>query len=56
VDNSIRLKELQVVSGAFKKMKQGVRNFILFSKRFFWMRRGRWGNSTLFKQRFFFKD
>jgi len=46
VDNSIRLKELQVVSGALKG--QGVKFFFSFSKGFFWVRRGGWGNSTPF--------
>jgi hypothetical protein len=38
-NNSIRLKELQVVSGALEKRGQKVRNF-LFQKGFCWVRKG----------------
>jgi hypothetical protein len=53
VDNSIRLKELQVVSGVLRKGVEGLGFFIfIFSKRLFWVRRRGWGNSTLFQRRF----
>jgi hypothetical protein len=41
MDNSIRLKELQVVSGALKG--QRVKNFFSFSKGFFLGKEGRMG-------------
>ncbi len=53
MDNSIRLKELQVASGALRKGDEGFGFFFFFSKRFFWVRRGGWGNSTPFQRRFF---
>ncbi len=41
VDNSIKLKELQLVSGALKKGDDELGIFILFfQKGFFWVRRG----------------
>jgi hypothetical protein len=41
VDNSIKLKELQLVSGVLKKWDEGLGVFILFfQKGFFWVRRG----------------
>jgi len=56
VDNSIRLKGLQVASGALKKRDKGLRFFFRFQKGFFfWLRRAGWGNSTPFQRRFFFK-
>jgi hypothetical protein len=55
VDNLIKLKELQVVSGVFKKGGQRVKFSFLFQKGFFWVKRGRWGNSTPFQKMFFFK-
>jgi hypothetical protein len=53
VDNSIRLKKLQVVNGALRKGDEGLGFFIFFSKKYFWVRRGGWGNSTPFQRRFF---
>jgi hypothetical protein len=56
VDNSIRLKELQVVSGALRKRDKGLGFFyFLFQKGFFWVRRRGWGNSTPFQRSVFFK-
>jgi len=40
VDNSIRLKKLQVVSGALRKGDEGLKFFFFFQKGFFWVRRG----------------
>jgi hypothetical protein len=55
VDNSIKLKELQV-TGALKNGDEGLGIVVFFSKRvFFWVRRGGWGNATPFQRRFFFK-
>jgi hypothetical protein len=54
VDNSIKLKELQAVSGVLRKRDEGF--LFLFQKGFFWVRRGGWGNSTPFQRRFFLKD
>jgi hypothetical protein len=56
VDNSIKLKELQAVSGVLRKRDEGLRFLFLFQKGFFWVRRGGWGNSTPFQRRFFLKD
>jgi hypothetical protein len=57
VDDSIKLKELQVVSGALKKRDEWLRTtFVLFQNGFFWVRRGEWGNSTHFQRRFFQRD
>jgi hypothetical protein len=53
--NSIKLKELQIVGGALRKEDKGLRTFFSFPKRFFWVRRGGWGNSTPFRRRFFLK-
>ncbi len=54
MDNSIKLKNLQVVSGALKKGDKGLGTFFSFSKRvFFGVRRGGWDNSTPFQRRFF---
>jgi hypothetical protein len=55
VDNSTRLKELQVVSGVLRKGDEGLENLFLFQKGFFWVRRGRWINSTPFQRSFSFK-
>jgi hypothetical protein len=41
-DNSIKLKELQVVSGALRKKDKGLGIFFNFSKEFFWIRKGGW--------------
>jgi hypothetical protein len=43
VDNSIRLKELQVVSGALRKGDEGLGFFILFFKKVFLGDEGRMG-------------
>jgi hypothetical protein len=40
VDNSIRLKELQDLNGALRKRDEGLRFLFIFSKGFFWVRRG----------------
>jgi hypothetical protein len=48
VDNSIGVKELQVVSGAFKKKDERLRFFFFFKKAFFGWGREDGGNSTLF--------
>jgi hypothetical protein len=56
VDNSIRLKELQVVNGALRKKDEGLKFLLLFQKGFFWVRKGGWDNSTLLQRRFFLKD
>jgi hypothetical protein len=55
LDNLIRLKELEVVSGASKKWGRGVRIFS-FGKGFFWVKSGGWGTSTLFQSKFFLKE
>ncbi len=49
MDNSIRLKELQVVNGFLKKGDEG------FQKSFDCVRKGRWGTSTFFQKIFFKK-
>ncbi len=56
MDNSIRLKELQVASGALRKRDEGLGFSFLFQKGFFWVRRGGWGNFTPFQRRFFLRD
>jgi hypothetical protein len=57
MDNSIRLKELQIVSGALRKRDKELGIFFFFFKRVFvWVRRGGWGNSTLFQRKCFLKD
>jgi len=56
VDNSIKLKELQVENGALRKGHKGLQFFFLFQKGFFWVRRGGWGNSTPFQRRLFLRD
>jgi hypothetical protein len=43
VDNSIRLKELQVVSGSLRKRDEGLRFSFLFSKGFFLVEEKRMG-------------
>jgi hypothetical protein len=56
VDNSIKLKELQVVRGALRKRGWGLTIlFYFFQKGFFWVGRGGWSNSTPFQRMFFFK-
>jgi hypothetical protein len=54
VDNSIILKELQVINGVLRKGDERLRIFFFFQKGFFWVRKGGWGNSTPFQRRFFF--
>jgi len=56
VDNSIRLKELQVVSGALRKGDERLGEKKSFPKGVFWVKRGGWINSTPFQRSFFFKD
>jgi hypothetical protein len=54
MDNSIKLKELQVANGSLKKGDEWLKfSFILFQNGFFWVRRRGWGNSTPFQRRFF---
>jgi hypothetical protein len=48
VDNSIRLKELQVISGALRERDKRLE--------FFWVKKGGWGNSTPFQRRFLSRD
>jgi hypothetical protein len=58
VDNSIRLKELQVVGGDLRKGNEGLEKFFFFfQKGFFWVstKVGRI-NSTLFPKEFFLRD
>jgi len=43
MDNSIKLKELKVVSGALRKKGRGVRNFFLFFEMGFCSGEGRMG-------------
>ncbi len=43
MDNSIRLKELQVINGAFKKGDERLGFFFSFSKGFFLGEEGRMG-------------
>jgi hypothetical protein len=43
MDNSIKLKELQVVSGALRKGDEWLGFFNFFSKGFFWGDDGRMG-------------
>ncbi len=54
MDNSIKLKELRVVSGALRKGDERLR--FLFQKSFFWVRRGGWGNFTPFQKKFLLRD
>jgi hypothetical protein len=55
MDNSIRLKKLEVVNGALCKRDE--RLILIFFKRvFFSVRRGGWGNSTPFQGRFCLRD
>jgi len=58
VDNSIKLKELQVVNGALRKggNELGFLFFFLFQKGFFWVKRGGWDSSTPFQRRCFLRD
>jgi hypothetical protein len=56
VDNSKRLKELQVVNGAFRKRGQGFKDFFFFFKRVFLGEEGRISNSTHFQRSLFLKD
>jgi hypothetical protein len=56
VDNSIKLKELQVVSGALRKGDKGLVILFCFFKRFFLGEDGRWGNSSPFQRRFFSRN
>jgi hypothetical protein len=43
VDNSIKLKKLQVVSGTLRKRDEGLRTFFSFPKGFFLGEEGRMG-------------
>jgi hypothetical protein len=54
VDNSIRLKELQVVSGAFKKGDKGLRLLFLCQKGFVCVKGG-CNNSASFQRVFFLR-
>ncbi len=40
MDNSIGLKELQVVNGVLRKGDEGLGFLFLFEKGFFWVKRG----------------
>jgi hypothetical protein len=53
VDNSIRLKELQVLSGDLRKGDEGLGICFVFQKGFFWVKRGGWGNFTPLQRSFF---
>ncbi len=55
MDNSIRLKELQVINGALKKRDERLGFSFSFSKGFFWVKKGGWGNSTPFQKEVFLK-
>jgi hypothetical protein len=55
MDNSIRLKELQVVTGVLKKGDERLGIVFFFSKGFFGVRGG-CGNSIAFQRRFFSRD
>ncbi len=52
MNNSIRLKELQIVSGTLRKGDEELGFIYLFSKEFFWVRVGS-GNSTAFQKNIF---
>jgi hypothetical protein len=54
MDNSIRLKELQVVSEAFKKGDKGLR--FIFQKGFVCVKKGGCDNFASFQRFFFVKD
>jgi hypothetical protein len=56
VDNSIRLKELQIVSGVLRKGEKGLGLVFSFSKGFFWVNKGGCGNFIAFQRRFFLRD
>jgi hypothetical protein len=56
MDNSIKLKELQVQNGALRKGDKGLQFLFLFQKGCFWVRKGGWDNSTPFQRRFFLRD
>jgi hypothetical protein len=54
VDNSIKLKKLQVISGALRKGDEGLGTFILFfQKGFFLVRKGGWGKTPFGKRQIF---
>jgi hypothetical protein len=56
VDNSIKLKELQVVNGVLRKGDNMLGIYFLFPKGFFiWVKRGGWDNFTPFQRRCFLK-
>jgi hypothetical protein len=57
VDNSIKLKELQVISGALRQGDERLGTFFfLFQKGFFWVRRGGKGRFHLFRKEVFLGD
>jgi hypothetical protein len=56
VDNSIKLKELQVVNGVLRKGDKRLGFSFLFQKGFFLGEEEGSGNSTPFQRRFFSKD
>jgi len=56
VDNLIKLKKLQVVNGALKKIDERFFFLKFFLKSFFWVRKGGWGTSILFQRRFFLRN
>ncbi len=53
--NSIRLKELQVVSGVLRKWDEGLGNIFSFPKGFFLVEEGRIDQFQPFPKEFFFK-
>jgi len=55
VDNSIKLKELQIISGDLRDGDEGLGTFFSFPKGFFWVRRGGWDNSTPLQMMLYFK-
>jgi hypothetical protein len=55
VDNSIRLKELQILTAVLGKGDEGLEILFYSLKEFFWVRRGGWDKSTPFQRKFFFK-
>jgi hypothetical protein len=55
VDNSIKLKKIQIGSGDLRKRDKGLGIFIFFQKGFFGVKRGGWDNSTPFQKEVYFK-
>ncbi len=55
MDNSIKLKELQVENGAIRKGDEGLQFLFSFQKGFFWVRRGENGIIPPLSEGGFFK-